>query len=563
MAITRYKGISNRYRVYTHAVKNGKSICLGMDVNDTGNAVEISNVEEFSDIRTAFGRDIEQAISHEDILYPEGPNATETIRQNFAQSSAAHNSQLYEQNSVSAANVGRNSETAREEGNENAERERQSVAEYAKTRGYTTDEWRKNSHHAPNSKDGFSSSLDNISKMFPDIYSTEAYRYYGNGTGAYESIRVIQNARNNPNAMVKIYRAVPKSVKESHVRNGDWVTLSRDYAKDHGMSNINGGYRIIEEEVPARYLYTDGNSVNEFGYDDGRAYAYSNTKNNKKLLDEVTYDDEGNPIPLSKRFDKRNKDVRYRDGEYTESIGEVNERFNEQLGTLTEKNADSIVFSLGRPSAILQSAGVENKPMKLYGNKVIKKMRKHGFALEELRDLPRAVADPIAVFNNYGEDGNRSILTELHTANGNFLVTISLGKGKDDIDFNIVSSVFGKGETNIIDWLDRGLATYINKEKALNYLHHSALHAVTSDNPRLSSAAKLVENFENPKVDGIGNSETARDGSDENAMADRVTELPESLNTPVQRVTGTGPLALIRHCDILMGQRTCPCEPYY
>lgn len=58
----------------------------------------------------------------------------------------------------------------------------------------------------------------------------------------------------------------------------------------------------------------------------------------------------------------------------------VNERFNEQLGTLTEKNADSVVFSLGRPSVVLQSAGVKNKPMKLYGNKVMKKMRKHGFA---------------------------------------------------------------------------------------------------------------------------------------------------------------------------------------
>lgn len=94
--------------------------------------------------------------------------------------------------------------------------------------------------------------------------------------------------------------------------------------------------------------------------------------------------------------------------------------------------------------------------MKLYGSKVMKKMRKHGFALEDLRDLPRAVANPIAVFNNYGKDGNRSVLTELHTANGNFLVTISLGKGGEDIDFNIVSSVFGKGEDNIVDWLNRG-----------------------------------------------------------------------------------------------------------
>ena len=186
--------------------------------------------------------------------------------------------------------------------------------------------------------------------------------------------------------------------------------------------------------------------------------------------------------------------------EQSEDIEKVNVKFNEQLGTLTEENADRIILSLGSPSDILLSAGVEDKPMKLYGNKVMQKMRKHGFALEELRDLPSEVANPIAVFNNYGKDGNRSILTELHTIKGNFLVAISLGKGTEDIDFNIVSSVFGKGEDNIVDWLNRGLATYIDKEKALNYLHHSALHAVTSDNPRLSSATKIVNDFVNPTI---------------------------------------------------------------
>ena len=205
-----------------------------------------------------------------------------------------------------------------------------------------------------------------------------------------------------------------------------------------------------------------------------------------------------------------------------ENAEEVNERFNEQLGGLTADNADKVVLSLGRPSKVLLSAGVENKPMTLYGNKVIKKMRKHGFALEELRNLPRAVADPIAVFNNYGENGNRSILTELKTLRGNFLVSVNIGKGAD-VDFNIVSSVFGKGSGNVADWINKGYMTYVDKEKALNYLHHSALRAVTSDSSRLytedptvlshqsaptaataanaelSSAAKVVENFENPK----------------------------------------------------------------
>ena len=188
-------------------------------------------------------------------------------------------------------------------------------------------------------------------------------------------------------------------------------------------------------------------------------------------------------------------------------LEDVNRRFNDELGRLTDENKDKIVLSLGRPSAVLLSAGVEDKPMKLYGNKVMKKMRKHGFALDELKDLPRAVADPIAVFDNIGREGNRSILTELRTEQGNFLVTVDLGKDAD-VDFNIVSSVFGKGSSNVIDWINKGLATYINKEKALAFLSHpSAPIAAAAANAELDSAAKVVKEFENPKVSDEDDSE--------------------------------------------------------
>ena len=185
-----------------------------------------------------------------------------------------------------------------------------------------------------------------------------------------------------------------------------------------------------------------------------------------------------------------------------EDIEDVNRRFNEELEKLTEKNADKTVLSLGRPSGILRAAGVADKPMKLYGNKVIKKMKKHGFSLDELRDLPRAVANPIAVFNNYQKDGNRSILTDLRTANGNFLVTVDLGNDAD-VDFNIVTSVFGKGDNKILDWINKGYVTYINKEKAREFLfHQSAPIAATAANHELNTAANIVRNFDNPKTGG-------------------------------------------------------------
>ncbi len=214
-------------------------------------------------------------------------------------------------------------------------------------------------------------------------------------------------------------------------------------------------------------------------------------------------------ISKSKRdIGKEGKVIETSQGQNNETRGriseDINSAFNEQLMTLTKENADSKIFKLGYPSDILLSAGVQNKEMKLYGSKVIKKMKTHGFKFSELRNLPNAVANPIAVFNNTDREGNRAILTELQTEEGNFLVTLDLGKG-GDVDFNIVSTVFGKRQQNVIDWINNDLAKYINKEKALNYLHLSAPIAEASNNQELLSATKIVENFQNPTVESVKN----------------------------------------------------------
>ena len=217
---------------------------------------------------------------------------------------------------------------------------------------------------------------------------------------------------------------------------------------------------------------------------------------------------------------------------FTNELNAVNERFNEELSNLTEDNADKVALWLGKPSKVLLAAGVEDKPMKLYGNKVIRKMKKHGFSLEELRNLPRAVADPIAVFDNIGREGNRSVLTELHTENGNFLVAIDLGKGKEDIDFNIISSVFGKGDNKVVDWINKGFATYINKEKALNYLHHSAPIAEALSNSRLSSAAKIIKDFHNPKLNSNVLYRSSIDPTATEVLPDARTRYEEETKEP-------------------------------
>lgn len=403
--------------------------------------------------------------------------------------------------------------------------------------GYSSTEERR----ATIEKDAPHLNIDDIANGYinlPEDIFTDLRAYDNDNESGKESakaisdaIRDIKDGKEMPK--VTVYRAVPTSVEEESLRNGDWVTPSKAYAKEHGEHRLDGDYRIIEQKVPANELWWDGNDIREWGFDNGKDYAYKNTENSRKLNDLITKDDQGNVILPSQRFNDQVEDERFRNDEELEK---VNQRFNEELENLTEENADKVTLWLGKPSDVLLSSGIENKPLKLYGNKVIKKMKKHGFALDELRDLPKAVADPIAVFDNLGRFGNRSILTELTTEQGNFLVTIDMGKGEKDVDFNIVSSVFGKGKSKIVSWIERGLATYINKKKALNYLHHSAPIAEALSNSRLSSAANIVKNFENP----TNSSEKVLDRKTTQAeevaekerqqMVERANELAETLH---------------------------------
>lgn len=112
------------------------------------------------------------------------------------------------------------------------------------------------------------------------------------------------------NVTIKMYRSVPIAIKENNFRNGDWITPSRMYAEEnadlHGWNKDES--RIIEQDVDIEDIWWDGNDIAEWGYDDQQEAVYKNTENNRKLF-EITYDENGNLIPLSKRFDTSNPSI--------------------------------------------------------------------------------------------------------------------------------------------------------------------------------------------------------------------------------------------------------------
>jgi hypothetical protein len=45
------------------------------------------------------------------------------------------------------------------------------------------------------------------------------------------------------------------------------VSINPQYAKEHGEGQFDRNYRVLTKTVSARQLFTDGNSIHEWGYD--------------------------------------------------------------------------------------------------------------------------------------------------------------------------------------------------------------------------------------------------------------------------------------------------------
>lgn len=434
-------------------------------------------------------------------------------------------------------------EAARRKGYEDIDSDYQGVGAWAAPSdpGYESAEARR-ADVEENSPDV---NIEDISKGYspqPNDYFSNLRAYGTNTPEGRESAQTInraideiQSTGNIP--MVKVYRAVPTEIKEGSIRNADWVTPSRKYAEIHGNARLEGKYRLIEQEVPANELWWDGNDINEWGFDDGKDYRYKNAKNNRKLNDLITRDDNGNIIPLSKRFNSRNKDVRFRETASSEEqaiIEEVNERFNEELSRYKDgRMKPNEMFHLGTPQGAML-AFLPDSPI-VMRQKTIRKgtEKKHNVDVDMLKDMPAMIASPIFVFQRDAK--KMGILTEMIDRDGkNVCVAIEMNKtiqdGTNILEVNDIRSFHGREVENIIKPIrDNGTLKWVDKEKGLDWIT-SALHnfkqAQSDQNLSIedfSSASKIVESFENPTIE-------------QGKIVSAVENLADSLHTPVRAV---------------------------
>jgi len=97
-------------------------------------------------------------------------------------------------------------------------------------------------------------------------------RYYNyNDQEGMESLTAINNVKRGAKT-ITAYRAIPKEINNKNLIDGDWVSFSKNYVENHGLSRFGEGeYKIIEQKISPKDVWWDGNDIREWGYDTGKS----------------------------------------------------------------------------------------------------------------------------------------------------------------------------------------------------------------------------------------------------------------------------------------------------
>lgn len=149
------------------------------------------------------------------------------------------------------------------------EAEFEAAMKEAEAREAKANETYKDMHTAPTRDQDNATSIDDLTKIYPeDVYSKNGARYYGHGDDVQDriSMNILHRIKDKPKAKVSIYRTIPEDI-DADINVGDWVTINKQYAREHGENRFNGKYKLLEKRVKAEDIITDGNSIHEQGYD--------------------------------------------------------------------------------------------------------------------------------------------------------------------------------------------------------------------------------------------------------------------------------------------------------
>jgi hypothetical protein len=167
------------------------------------------------------------------------------------------------------------------------------------------------------------------------------------------------------------------------------------------------------------------------------------------------------------------------------------------------EKAPNTTLTMGDTPAVLRALGARNLPIQIAPSVIHKAMRPeergHDVRLEDLKNLPALLADPVMVFDSQTEGNALAALVEAVDENGApVLVAVHLDtKGAEFLNVNKIASVYGKDNLKAIqNWMNGSLC-YQNTKKASSWLHAHGLQLPAANtikrlNPRVLTEDDVV-----------------------------------------------------------------------
>ena len=186
-----------------------------------------------------------------------------------------------------------------------------------------------------------------------------------------------------------------------------------------------------------------------------------------------------------------------------ERIAEYNRRFNEELqrqidGTLEKGH----IYNLGKPGSILQSAGFPDHDIELSATHLKDKAisPKHPFDVKDVKNLVESINDPIAVFS-YGQvNKEQNVIVELERDEKKFLAGIHFNQLRHGAVVSDIRGLFNRDNHEWLNWIAQGKLLYVNKDKIQTVIDKQRINLAEVDYLDLDFVAKIIKNFENPKL---------------------------------------------------------------
>lgn len=178
---------------------------------------------------------------------------------------------------------------------------------------------------------------------------------------------------------------------------------------------------------------------------------------------------------------------------------------------------ESSVYNVMTTPLALKVAGARLLPLKIDGSKFEHILKHHadGMTPELLKQVPRALADPMMILNSYA--GRKVVVLDLKDTNGaTVIVPVELDQKRQSQQYevNILNNAYGKGDENGTNYnwfiehnMKKGHVVYINRKKTAEWLQsNSSDSAIEGD---------LLGNLSNniiPNEDDLRNEREANEG---------------------------------------------------